>query len=39
VQGLGLIERAYQNSLRYARERLQMRSLSGAKRRTSRPIR
>ena len=31
VQGLGLIERAYQNSLRYARERLQMRSLSGAK--------
>ena len=31
VQGLGLIERAYQHSLRYARERLQMRSLSGAK--------
>ena len=31
VQGLGLSERAYQNSLRYARERLQSRSLSGAK--------
>ncbi|TXI75484.1 MAG: acyl-CoA dehydrogenase, partial [Dokdonella sp.] len=31
VQGLGLIERAYQHSLRYARERLQMRALSGAK--------
>lgn len=31
LQGLGLIERAYQNSLAYARERLQMRSLSGAK--------
>ena len=32
VQGLGLAERAYQNALAYARERLQMRSLSGAKR-------
>ena len=31
VQGLGLSERAYQNALRYARERLQTRSLSGAK--------
>ncbi len=31
LQGLGLAERAYQNSLAYARERLQMRSLSGAK--------
>jgi alkylation response protein AidB-like acyl-CoA dehydrogenase len=31
VQGLGLIETAYQMSLTYARERLQMRSLSGAK--------
>ena len=31
LQGLGLIERAYQNSLSYARERLQMRSLSGPK--------
>lgn len=31
LQGLGLIERAYQNSLAYARERLQMRSLSGVK--------
>lgn len=31
LQGLGLIERAYQNALRYARERLQMRALSGAK--------
>jgi hypothetical protein len=32
LQGLGLIERAYQNSLAYSRDRLQMRSLSGAKR-------
>ena len=32
LQGLGLIERAYQNSLAYARDRLQMRSLSGTKR-------
>jgi alkylation response protein AidB-like acyl-CoA dehydrogenase len=32
LQGLGLIERAYQNSLAYARDRLQMRSLSGPKR-------
>jgi alkylation response protein AidB-like acyl-CoA dehydrogenase len=31
IQGLGLIERAYQNALRYSRERLQMRSLSGPK--------
>ncbi len=29
LQGLGLSERAFQNSLRYARERVQMRSLSG----------
>ncbi|HVF35470.1 MAG TPA: acyl-CoA dehydrogenase family protein, partial [Candidatus Saccharimonadia bacterium] len=32
LQGLALIERAYQNSLAYARDRLQMRSLSGAQR-------
>ncbi|HET8764960.1 MAG TPA: acyl-CoA dehydrogenase C-terminal domain-containing protein [Rhodanobacter sp.] len=31
VQGLALSERAWQNSLNYARERLQGRSLSGAK--------
>jgi len=31
IQGLGLIERAYQISLAYARERLQGRSLSGPK--------
>ncbi|MHC1479655.1 acyl-CoA dehydrogenase C-terminal domain-containing protein [Frateuria aurantia] len=31
VQGLALSERAYQNSLKYARERLQSRSLSGPK--------
>ncbi|WP_369939248.1 acyl-CoA dehydrogenase C-terminal domain-containing protein [Xanthomonas medicagonis] len=31
LQGIGLSERAYQNALRYARERLQSRSLSGAK--------
>jgi alkylation response protein AidB-like acyl-CoA dehydrogenase len=31
LQGLGLTERAYQNSLAYARDRLQMRSLSGPK--------
>ena len=31
LQGLGLIDRSYQNALRYSRERLQMRSLSGAK--------
>jgi len=31
LQGLALSERAYQNALAYARERLQMRSLSGAK--------
>src|SRR5690606_7737596 len=29
LQGLGLSDRAYQNALAYARERLQMRSLSG----------
>ena len=32
LQGLGVSDRAYQNALRYAHERLQMRSLSGAKR-------
>ena len=31
MQGLGLTEVAYQNSLAYAKERLQMRSLSGIK--------
>ena len=31
LQGLSLTERAYQNSLAYARERLQMRALTGAK--------
>jgi hypothetical protein len=31
LQGLGLADRAYQNALRYARDRLQMRSASGAK--------
>ncbi|MGV8931304.1 MAG: acyl-CoA dehydrogenase C-terminal domain-containing protein [Luteimonas sp.] len=31
LQGLGLADRAYQNALRYSRERLQMRSLTGAK--------
>ncbi|MGH8031379.1 MAG: acyl-CoA dehydrogenase family protein, partial [Luteimonas sp.] len=31
LQGLGLADRAYQNALRYARDRLQMRALSGAK--------
>jgi len=31
IQGLGLIDRAYQNALRYSRDRLQMRSASGAK--------
>ncbi len=31
LQGLGLADRAYQNALRYARERLQMRALSGTK--------
>lgn len=30
LQGLGLADRALQNALRYARERLQMRALSGA---------
>jgi alkylation response protein AidB-like acyl-CoA dehydrogenase len=32
IQGLGLIDRAYQNALAYSKDRLQMRSLSGAKR-------
>jgi alkylation response protein AidB-like acyl-CoA dehydrogenase len=32
VQGLGLIEVSHQNALAYAKDRLQMRSLSGAKR-------
>ncbi|HET8897730.1 MAG TPA: acyl-CoA dehydrogenase C-terminal domain-containing protein [Rhodanobacteraceae bacterium] len=31
IQGLGLIERGYQASLDYARERLQMRDIAGAK--------
>lgn len=31
IQGLGLIEASFQNALDYARERLQMRSLTGAK--------
>ena len=31
LQGLGLADRAYQNALGYARERLQMRSLAGPK--------
>jgi len=31
IQGLGLIDRAFQNALRYSRDRLQMRALSGAK--------
>ena len=31
LQGLGLSDRAYQNALAYARDRLQMRALSGAK--------
>lgn len=31
LQGLALSERAYQNALGYARERIQMRALSGAK--------
>ncbi|MFT4249623.1 MAG: acyl-CoA dehydrogenase C-terminal domain-containing protein [Pseudomonas sp.] len=31
LQGIGLSERAYQNALHYARERLQSRSLTGAK--------
>ena len=31
IQGLGLIERGYQSSLAYARDRLQMRSMSGPK--------
>ena len=31
LQGLGLMDRAYQNALAYSRDRLQSRSLSGAK--------
>ena len=31
IQGLGIIERGYQDSLAYARDRLQMRSASGAR--------
>ncbi|WFE71493.1 acyl-CoA dehydrogenase C-terminal domain-containing protein [Halomonas sp. M1] len=31
IQGLGLMEASFQNSLSYARDRLQMRALSGAK--------
>jgi alkylation response protein AidB-like acyl-CoA dehydrogenase len=31
LQGLGLADRAYQNALRYARDRLQMRAPSGAR--------
>jgi alkylation response protein AidB-like acyl-CoA dehydrogenase len=31
IQGLGLADRAWQNALAYARDRLQMRALSGAK--------
>lgn len=31
VQGLGLIDRAFQNALAYSRDRLQMRAMSGAK--------
>jgi len=31
IQGLGLIDRAFQNALAYSRDRLQSRSLSGAK--------
>jgi alkylation response protein AidB-like acyl-CoA dehydrogenase len=31
LQGLALIDRAYQNALAYSRDRLQMRALSGAK--------
>ncbi|HSH48523.1 MAG TPA: acyl-CoA dehydrogenase C-terminal domain-containing protein [Halomonas sp.] len=31
IQGLGLMETSFQNSLAYARERLQMRALSGVK--------
>jgi alkylation response protein AidB-like acyl-CoA dehydrogenase len=32
IQGLGLIDRAFQNALAYSKDRLQMRSLSGPKR-------
>ena len=40
MQSLGLTEVAYQNALAYAKDRLQMRSLSGAEgARTSRPTR
>ena len=39
MQGLSIAEIAYQNAAGYARERLQGRSLSGAKARKARPIR
>ncbi len=39
VQGLAQSEVAYQNAVAYARDRLQGRSLSGPRRRTSRPTR
>ena len=39
LQGLGIGEVAYQNAAAYAKERLQGRSLSGPRRRTSRPTR
>jgi alkylation response protein AidB-like acyl-CoA dehydrogenase len=39
MQSLGLTEVAYQNALVYAKDRIQMRSLSGPKDRTSRPTR
>jgi alkylation response protein AidB-like acyl-CoA dehydrogenase len=38
-QSLGLTEVAYQNAVAYAKDRLQMRALSGPKARTSRPTR
>jgi alkylation response protein AidB-like acyl-CoA dehydrogenase len=38
-QSLGLTEVAYQNALAYAKDRIQMRSLSGPRPRTSRPTR
>jgi hypothetical protein len=39
MQSLGLTEVAYQNAVAYAKDRLQMRALSGPKARTSRPTR
>ena len=38
MQGLGLTEVAYQNALIYAKDRIQMRSLSGLKHRTNQLI-